>query len=58
LVSPAFVALHLNQIPAQLPILAGIELMHMIRKSQFMRKGEGMSFADQFYAFAGQLHLA
>ena len=39
-------------------ILAGIELMHMIRKSQFMLKGEGMSFADQFYALAGQFRLA
>jgi transposase-like protein len=36
-------------------ILAGIELMHMIRKGQFMLKGGGMSFADQFYALAGQL---
>jgi putative transposase len=39
-------------------ILAGIELMHMIRKGQFMRKGEGRSFADQFYTLAGQLRLA
>jgi putative transposase len=39
-------------------ILAGVELMHMIRKGQFTLKGEGMSFADQFYAFAGQLRLA
>jgi putative transposase len=39
-------------------ILAGIELMHRIRKGQFMLKGEGMSFADQFYALAGQLRLA
>ena len=39
-------------------ILAGIELMHMIRKGQFMLKREGMSFADQFYALAGQLRLA
>jgi putative transposase len=39
-------------------ILAGIELMHMIRKGQFMLKGEGMSFADQFYALIGQLRLA
>lgn len=39
-------------------ILAGIELMHMIRKGQFTLKGEGMSFTDQFYALAGQLHLA
>jgi putative transposase len=36
-------------------ILAGIELKHMIRKGQFMRAGEGMSFAEQFYALAGQL---
>ena len=39
-------------------ILAGIELMHMIRKGQFMLKSEGMSFADQFYALAGQFRLA
>jgi putative transposase len=39
-------------------ILAGIELMHMIRKGQFMLAGEGMSFADQFYALAGQLRPA
>ena len=37
-------------------VLAGIELMHMIRKGQFMIKGcDGMSFADQFYALAGQV---
>jgi hypothetical protein len=29
----------------------------MIRKGQFMLKGEGMSLADQFYALAGQLPL-
>ena len=35
-------------------ILAGIELMHMIRKGQLMFGGtEEMSFADQFYALAG-----
>ena len=39
-------------------ILAGIELMHMVRKGQFMLKGKGTSFADQFYALAGQLRLA
>jgi hypothetical protein len=39
-------------------ILAGIELMHMIRKGQFMLKAKGMSLADQFYALAGQLRLA
>lgn len=37
-------------------VLAGIELMHMIRKGQLMMKGcnEG-SFADQFYALAGKI---
>jgi putative transposase len=39
-------------------IVAGIELMHMIGKGQFMLNGEGRSFADQFYALAGQLRLA
>jgi putative transposase len=38
-------------------ILAGIELMHMIRKGQFMLKDEDTSFADRFYALAGQLRL-
>ncbi len=34
-------------------ILAGIELMHMIRKGQMMMKGaDKMSFAEQFYARA------
>jgi putative transposase len=37
-------------------VLAGIELMHMIRKGQFMMEGcDGMSFADQFYRLAGQV---
>ena len=37
-------------------VLAGIELMHMIRKNQFaINNGKTMSFADQFYALAGQL---
>ena len=32
-------------------VLAGIELMHMIRKGQFMMQGcSEMSFADQLYA--------
>ena len=35
-------------------VLAGIELMHMIRKGQFEIDGaEAMSFADQFSAMAG-----
>ena len=37
-------------------VLAGIELMHMIRKGQLMLKGcNEMSFADQFYALAGKI---
>ena len=37
-------------------ILAGIELMHMIRKGQsYLAGSEDMSFADQFYALAGQI---
>lgn len=37
-------------------VLAGIELMHMIRKGQLMMEGaDGMSFADQFYVLAGQI---
>ena len=40
-------------------VLAGIELMHIIRKGQLMMKGcEKMSFAEQFYALAGQLRPA
>ena len=37
-------------------VLAGIELMHMIRKGQIMLEGcIELSFADQFYALAGQI---
>ena len=37
-------------------VLAGIELMHMIRKGQFAIDGAVVvSFADQFYALAGQV---
>jgi putative transposase len=37
-------------------VLAGVELMHMIRKSQFAIDGaDKMSFADQFYALAAQV---
>ncbi len=40
-------------------VLAGIELMHMIRKGQMAMPGcEGLSFADQFYALAGQVRPA
>ena len=37
-------------------VLAGIELMHMIRKGQLMLEScAEMSFAGQFYALAGQI---
>lgn len=40
-------------------VLASIELMHMIRKGQFMMEGcNGMSFADQFHMLAGQVRPA
>jgi len=39
-------------------ILAGIELMHKIRKGQFMLKRAGVSLADQFSALAGQFRFA
>ena len=38
-------------------VLAGIGLMHMIRKGQLMMEvGNERSFANQFYALAGQIH--
>jgi putative transposase len=39
-------------------VLAGIELMHMIRKDQFAIDGTHMSVADQFYALAGLVRPA
>jgi putative transposase len=37
-------------------VLAGIELMHMIRKGQLVLEGStALSFADQFYALAGKI---
>jgi putative transposase len=40
-------------------VLAGIKLMHMIRKGQFVIEGAApMSFANQFYALAGQIRPA
>jgi len=40
-------------------VLAGIQLMRMIRKGQFFNDGAvGMSFADRFYALAGQFRPA
>ena len=39
-------------------VLAGIELMHMIRKGQLMLKGtKDLSFAQQFYALARQIRF-
>jgi putative transposase len=38
-------------------IRCGIELMHMMRKGQFMMEGcDSMSFAGQFYTLVGQVH--
>ena len=40
-------------------VLAGIELMHMIRKGQMVLKGcEEMSYANQLYALAGEIRPA
>jgi len=40
-------------------VLAGIELMHMIRKGQLLLEGGiELSFADQFYALAGKIRPA
>ena len=37
-------------------VLAGVALMHMIRKGQFaINASDAMSFADQFYALAGKV---
>jgi putative transposase len=37
-------------------VLAGIELMHMIRKGQLLLDGvDEMAFSEKFYALAGQL---
>jgi putative transposase len=39
-------------------VLAGVELMHMIRKGQFAVAGTAVtSFADQFYALAAEVRL-
>jgi putative transposase len=37
-------------------VIAGIELMHMIRKAQFaIDATDAISFPDQFYALAGKV---
>ena len=39
-------------------VLAGVELMHMIREGQLMLQGcSELSFADQFHALAGKIRL-
>jgi len=48
--------LNLKSFRAAQCVLAGIELMHMIRKGQIMIAGYAeISFADQFHALAGQI---
>lgn len=48
--------LGLKSFRAAANVLAGIELMHMIRKNQFRTEGVARtSFADQFYALARQI---
>lgn len=47
-----------NSFQSAKSILAGIELMHMIRKGQLNFAGsEEMSFANQFYALAGKISI-
>ena len=43
---------------AAVDVLAGIELMHMIRKGQFAVSGADTSVTDQFYALAGLVRPA
>jgi transposase-like protein len=51
--------LNFKSFRAAASVLAGVELMHMIRKGQFAVDGAGaMSFADQFYALAGMVRPA
>jgi hypothetical protein len=38
---------------ATVNVLAGVELMHLIRKGQFAIDGAGTSVADQFNALTG-----
>src|SRR5665647_2364481 len=51
--------LNFKSFQAAKSVLAGIELMHMIRKGQLMMEGcNEMSFADQFYSLAGKIRPA
>jgi len=50
---------HLEEMMQERGVLGGVELMHMIRKGQMSMPGcEEMSFANQFYALAGQVRPA
>jgi hypothetical protein len=54
-----FLPSHIAEKTKRPRVLAGIELMHMIRKGQMAMLGcEGLSFAKQFYALAGQIRPA
>ena len=51
--------LNLKSFLAAGSVLAGIELIHMIREGQFVFDGaEAMSFADQFSALEGMVRSA
>jgi putative transposase len=51
--------LDFNSFRAARKVLAGVKLMHVIRKGQFdIRPGVSMSFRDQFYELAGQIRPA
>jgi putative transposase len=51
--------LSLKSFRAAANVSAGVELMHMIRKGQFViDAAASMSFADQFYALARQVRPA
>ena len=48
--------LGLNSFRSARNILAGIELMHIIRNGQLLMEGiDTMFFADQYYAMAGKV---
>ena len=48
--------LHLKLFQAARNVLAGIELMHMIRKDQLpLQSCIKLSYADQFYALVGEI---
>jgi putative transposase len=48
--------LGLNSIRVAANLLAGSDLMHIIRMGQFVIDvASAMSFADEFYALAGQI---